>query len=204
MLKLIDYNMGNLGSVANALEHLGVACQPVTDGEGLRDAEVCILPGVGSFGDGMKNLAERGFTEAIPRFLAGGGWLFGVCLGMQMLLESSEEAPGVKGLGIIPGTVVKFDSALGKVPQIGWNRAEFTPGCPLGNGLPENPYFYFVHSYYVPAGKPETVATGTYLGTPFSAAVGAGRCFATQFHPEKSQRCGLVLLRNFLTAAGAF
>ncbi len=202
MLKLIDYNMGNLGSVANALERLGVACQPIEHGEDLRDAEVCILPGVGSFGDGMKNLAERGFSEAIPRFLAGGGWLFGVCLGMQMLLDSSEEAPGVKGLGIIPGTVVKFDPALGKVPQIGWNRAEFTPDCPLAKGLQEKSFFYFVHSYYVPAGKPETVAVSSYFGTPFSAAVGKGRCFATQFHPEKSQLCGLTLLRNFLTVSG--
>ena len=156
---------------------------------------------VGNFGDGMENLKQRGFDRAIPEFLARGGYFFGVCLGMQMLLESSEEAPGAAGLGIFPGAVVRFPAGREKVPHMGWNSVSFRPDSPLGAGMPEGSCFYFVHSYYVPVNAAFTAAASEYI-VPFSACIGSGRCFAAQFHPEKSQRCGLRLLANFLRLAG--
>lgn len=201
MIALIDYDMGNLGSVSKALAHLGADFRVVSSGDELVETTCALLPGVGNFGDGMANLCVRNFDTGIREFLNRGGWLLGICLGMQMLLEASDEAPGVAGLAILTGKVRRFDSALGKVPQIGWNSARFTPGHPLAAGLPEESWFYFVHSYYVEARHPAAIATTSYL-VPFASAVGVGRCFATQFHPEKSQRAGIMLLKNFLTLAG--
>lgn len=120
---------------------------------------------------------------------------------MQMLLESSEEAPGAAGLGIFPGAVVRFPAGREKVPHMGWNSVSFRPDSPLGAGMPEGSSFYFVHSYYVPVNAAFTAAASEYI-VPFSACIGSGRCFAAQFHPEKSQRCGLRLLANFLRLAG--
>lgn len=198
---LLDYNMGNLGSVRKALEFVGAGVEVVESGAGLAKFGCCILPGVGNFGDGMENLKQRGFDRAIPEFLARGGYFFGVCLGMQMLLESSEEAPGAAGLGIFPGAVVRFPAGREKVPHMGWNSVSFRPDSPLGAGMPEGSSFYFVHSYYVPVNAAFTAAASEYI-VPFSACIGSGRCFAAQFHPEKSQRCGLRLLANFLRLAG--
>ncbi len=202
-IALIDYNMGNLGSVLKALEYCGAEVEVVDSSSALDRFQACLLPGVGSFGDGMENLCSRGFHTALPRFIASGGWFLGICLGMQMLLESSDESPGVRGLGIFPGVVRRFDDNLGKVPHIGWNAATFHPGSPLAGELPESVYFYFVHSYYVPVDHPAILAECFYLNR-FAAALANGRCFATQFHPEKSQRAGLQLLKNFLKASGEF
>ena len=159
----------------------------VSSGKELTGFDCCLLPGVGNFGDGMENLKSRGFDRALPEFVENGGWFLGICLGMQMLLEESEEAPGVRGLGVFPGKVTRFPAVGLKVPQIGWNSARFRPGCKLAEGLPQDCYFYFVHSEYI---------------TPFSAVIGSGRWLAAQFHPEKSQRAGLRLLENYLTLAG--
>lgn len=199
---LLDYNMGNLGSVRKALEFTGVAVEIVENGAGLKKFGCCILPGVGNFGDGMENLKKRGFDRAISDFLAQGGYFFGICLGMQMLLESSEEAPGVEGLGIFPGSVLRFPAGRReKIPHMGWNSVSFHPDSPIGNGMPDESWFYFVHSYYVPVNAAFTLAESEYI-VPFSACIGKGRCFAAQFHPEKSQRCGLRLLSSFLRLAG--
>lgn len=198
---LLDYNMGNLGSVRKALEFAGADVELVESAAELAKFGCCILPGVGNFGDGMENLRSRGFDRAIPELLERGGYFFGVCLGMQMLLEASDEAPGVAGLRLFPGRAVRFPEGGQKVPHMGWNSVVFRPECPLGGGLPEESFFYFVHSYYVPVSEAYTVAECDYI-VPFSACLGRGRCFAAQFHPEKSQRSGLRLLTNFLHFAG--
>ena len=200
-IALIDYNMGNLGSVAKALEYLGAPCVVVENAADLVRFDACILPGVGSFGDGMEALRSKGFDRALPRFIAADKCFLGICLGMQMLLESSEESPGVRGLGVFPGAVKKFRLDGLKVPHMGWNAVKFAPGLPLADGLAEEEYFYFVHSYFVPADATECAAACVY-GHPFAAMLGKGRCFAAQFHPEKSQRPGLRMLENFLKIAG--
>lgn len=198
-IAVIDYNMGNLASVAKALRYHGAEPELISRPADLPRFGCALLPGVGNFGDGMENLNASGMSGAVKAFIRAGKPLFGICLGMQMLLESSEEAPGVAGLGIFPGGCRRFPSGSLKVPQISWNVANFTDRHPLSAGLPEHPYFYFVHSYYVPP-EDYTIARGEYI-VPFSAAIGAGMCFATQFHPEKSQDTGLKLLKNFLTLA---
>ncbi|MBS1369348.1 MAG: imidazole glycerol phosphate synthase subunit HisH [Lentisphaeria bacterium] len=198
---LLDYNMGNLGSVRKALEFAGADVELVESAAELARFSCCILPGVGHFRDGMENLRSRGFDRAIPELLERGGYFFGVCLGMQMLLEASDEAPGVAGLGLFPGRAVRFPEGRAKVPHMGWNSVVFRPECPLGGGLPEESFFYFVHSYYIPVSEAYTMAECDYI-VPFSACLGRGRCFAAQFHPEKSQRSGLRLLTNFLHFAG--
>ena len=199
-IALIDYNMGNLGSVAKALEFLGAKCAVVENAEELERFDACILPGVGSFGDGMEALRSKGFDAVLPRFVASGKTFLGICLGMQMLLEESEESPGVRGLGIFPGAVKKFRLDHLKVPHMGWNAVEFSPS-PVTLGLENGDFCYFVHSYYVSADARECIAKCVY-GHPFAAMLGKGRCFAAQFHPEKSQRPGLTLLTNFLKIAG--
>ena len=193
---VIDYNMGNLGSVVKALAFLGADPCVVGKPADLEHFGRIILPGVGNFGDGMEQLRSLGFDRAFIKARQEGKFCFGICLGMQMMLEFSEEAPGVPGLGIFPGTCRKFDATQAKVPQIGWNTVRFNPECPLGKGLGDEPWFYFVHSYYVPL-APFTAGVASYT-TEFSAAIGEKNCFAVQFHPEKSSDSGLALLRNFI------
>lgn len=200
-IALIDYDMGNLGSVAKALDFLGVRCEIVGDAAELERFDGCILPGVGNFGDGMEALRSRGFDRKINEFIDSGKPFLGICLGMQMLLEESEESPGVRGLALFPGKVRKFRLDDLKVPHIGWNAVATDAASPIMGGLKREEFFYFVHSYYVDAATPGCVATCVY-GHVFAAALGRGNCFATQFHPEKSQRPGLQLLKNFLTVAG--
>ena len=200
-IALIDYDMGNLGSVAKALDYLGAECTVVEKAAELERFDACILPGVGSFGDGMEALRSKGFDAVLPRFVGSGRAFLGICLGMQMLLDESEESPGVRGLGLFPGAVRKFRLDGLKVPHMGWNAVEFSPSSPVTKGLADGEYCYFVHSYYVSADAPECIARCTY-GHPFAAMLGKGRCFAAQFHPEKSQRPGLTLLTNFLRIAG--
>lgn len=198
---LIDYNMGNLKSVEKALEFIGAKVRIAEKPRDLAGCSCCILPGVGNFGDGMENLRSSGFDRALPEFISGGGFFFGICLGMQMLLESSEEAPGVPGLGVFPGRVMRFHAGTDKVPHMGWNSVRFRPGTPMGAGEPKEEFYYFVHSFYVPLHPEWTAAECEYI-LPFSAAIGSGHWFATQFHPEKSQKAGLRLLRRFLVTAG--
>ena len=195
-IAVIDYGMGNLRSVGKALEYAGAKVEFITQPEKLNDFPCAMLPGVGSFGDGMNNLRARGFVDPIMDFINSGRKMMGICLGMQMMLNSSEESPGVAGLGIFNAGAVKFDPELGKVPQIGWNTVELEKN-PVTEGMPDEIDVYFVHSFYAPFDTPGRAGVCRYQ-QPFSAILCGNNCFATQFHPEKSQNAGIALLKNFL------
>ena len=199
MITIIDYGMGNLRSVSKALEHLGCSYEFCTKGKDLAHATKVILPGVGAFGDAMKELKERGLIGPIGELLNRGAKLMGVCLGLQLFFEKSEENPGVKGLGILKGPVRKFRSSNVKIPHMGWNDLKILKKHPVLDGIESGDYFYFVHSYY---GKPKTqgltLASCSYGREDFAAVIGSEQVFATQFHPEKSQEKGLRILKNFI------
>ena len=191
-IALIDYGMGNLMSVSKALEYVGGKIRVVDTPSDAEGASGVILPGVGNFGDGMEHLNRSGFVPFIRETVRRNVPFLGICLGMQMLLESSEEAPGV------PGTI----PADLKIPQIGWNSIRFDQDNPFLKGLRQDSFFYFVHSYYALPDDPSvTAARCTYM-IDFAAALSKGNVFAAQFHPEKSQDCGLAILRNFVTICG--
>ena len=200
-VSLIDYGAGNLRSVANALAALGVEPHIAGAAPDLTGSTHLVLPGVGSFGDCMAQLASRGLLDPIRRWVLAGKPYLGICLGYQILLDASEESPGVAGLGLVPGTVRRFQEMPGlKIPHIGWNSA--VPRRPdAGNwqGLGAEPYFYFVHSYFpVPNDASVIAAQTTYGSDVFAAAIELPNLLACQFHPEKSQQAGLRLIRNFL------
>ena len=200
MIALIDYGMGNLLSVRKALEHVGGQDVALVDSPAaLAGADAVVLPGVGHFGDGAKHLRGRGLDKPIAAAFREGKPFLGICLGMQLLMESSEEAPGVAGLGLVKGGVKRFPAASGlKVPQIGWNGVDFQKRVPCVQGLESGEHFYFVHSYYVAPDDPSLTVGVTDYGISFCACLGADNWFATQFHPEKSQDAGLLILRNFV------
>ncbi len=198
---LIDYGAGNLRSVTNALRELGVEPVITDSPAALSDATHLVLPGVGSFGDCMAQLEKRRLVPAIQEWLAEGKPYLGMCLGYQILFDTSEEAPDVAGLGFVAGKVCRFSESPGlKIPHMGWNAAfPRRPGSPNWAGLGEQPYFYYVHSYFpVPNNGDVTAAETTYGGQTFAAAIELPNLFACQFHPEKSQDAGLRLIRNFL------
>lgn len=198
MIAIIDYDAGNLKSVENALQHLGEQCEITRDVEQIRNAEKVILPGVGAFGDAMEKLHSYGLVDVIREVAEKGTYFLGICLGLQLLFESSEESPGVPGLGILPGKVVAFPETKGyKIPHMGWNSLEIKERKRLFQGLPENPYVYFVHSFYLKAEHEEDVAARTEYITSVDASVEHGNIFACQFHPEKSGEMGLQILKNF-------
>ncbi|MEW9669465.1 imidazole glycerol phosphate synthase subunit HisH [Ammoniphilus sp. 3BR4] len=198
MIAIIDYGMGNLHSVSKAVERLGYEYEIVDSKELLLQAEGAILPGVGAYGDAMRNLREQGFVEAIREFADSGRPLFGICLGMQLLFSQSEEHGQHEGLGIFPGTVRRFQGDY-KIPHMGWNRLKFLqPNSPLVKDVEEG-YAYFVHSYFL---QPETADRDTLIATAdyfqeVPAIIGRKNVFATQFHPEKSGDVGMKLLDNF-------
>jgi len=199
MIALVDYGMGNLRSVEKALTRVGGDVRIVSDREGVLTADAVVLPGVGAFGDCMKNLARLDLVEAIREFIAMERPFLGICLGFQGLFESSEEAPGMKGLGIFPGTVPRFPSNELKVPHMGWNQLQIKQAvCPLLTDIPEKSYVYFVHSYYCKPASPKVVCGTTEYGIEFCSMLWASNVFATQFHPEKSQGVGLKMLKNFV------
>ncbi len=198
MIAIIDYDAGNMKSVENALDHLGEQCEITRDVEKIRNAEKVILPGVGAFGDAMEKLKSFGLVDVIRETAGKGTPFLGICLGLQLLFESSEESPGVPGLGILPGKVVALPETPGfKIPHMGWNSLEVREGKKLFLGLPEKPYVYFVHSYYLRAENEEDVAARTEYITSVDASVEHGNIFACQFHPEKSGETGLQILKNF-------
>ena len=204
MIALIDYGSGNIRSVINALRHENAEVELVSDPARLDDAAAVVLPGVGAFGDCVRGLQTRGLWEPLDAWLAADKPFFGICVGYQMLFESSEESPGVRGFGFFGGHVKRFTTPGLKVPQIGWNQLELTDRAqPLWRGLPERPHVYFVHSYF-PAPVDDSIVTSrsTY-GETFAASVARGNVAAVQFHPEKSQAVGLGILRNFIATVPA-
>jgi len=194
---VIDYGMGNVRSVEKALARFGATVEVTSQPDQIRSASHVVLPGVGAFGDAMGELRRRQLVEPIREIIAAGKPFLGVCLGLQVLFEKSEESPAVKGLNMIAGEVKRFRTYL-KVPQMGWNTLNLRKPCPLFEGIGEQPFVYFVHSYYVVPHDEEWIAATTDYDGEFVSAVARGRCFAVQFHPEKSQAVGLKILENFL------
>ena len=198
MIAIIDYDAGNLRSVEKALEALGQQVIVTKDAETIRQAEKVILPGVGAFGDAMANLQRLGLVEVIRETAASGKPFLGICLGLQLLFEDSDETPGVPGLGILRGHIKRIPEQPGlKVPHMGWNNLELHHDGALFRGLPEHPYVYFVHSYYLAAEDPDIVTATAEYGVTIHASVQSGNLFACQFHPEKSSQIGLAILKNF-------
>jgi len=196
VIAVIDYGRGNLGSVENALERLGMRAVVTQDPRVVEDARALVLPGDGAFHDAMSNLQSLGLLEPLKVALDEGRPFLGICLGYQLLFTESEEFGQGKGLDVIPGTVRRFPGGL-KVPHMGWNAVEHRGDLRIFDGIPSGAHFYFVHSYYPSATDPSLPAATCTYGVTFPAAVGRGTLFATQFHPEKSQRWGLKLLENF-------
>jgi glutamine amidotransferase len=198
MIQIIDYGMGNLRSVQKAFERLGHAAAICTEPAELARADHVILPGVGAFRDAIAQLREQGFEVPIREYIASGRPFLGICLGLQLLFDVSYEDGEYRGLGIVPGEVVRFAPVPGlKVPHMGWNALDIVHPNPLLAGIPNGAHVYFVHSYYVVPRDESVTAARTVHGTPFVSMVARGNLFATQFHPEKSQRVGLQLLENF-------
>lgn len=200
MISIVDYGMGNLRSVEKAFVQGGAAAKLISTPEEVLTAEKLVLPGVGAFGDAVKHLLHAGLVPALKEAAASGTPLLGICLGAQLLFNSSEENPEVPGLGIFQGRVRKFDDAPGlKVPHMGWNVLKVNPNSRLLTDLDDGgePHVYFVHSFYMEPEDPSIVAATTHYGSDFASAVESGNVFGVQFHPEKSQQCGLRILRNF-------
>ena len=198
MIAIIDYDAGNLKSVEKALVSLGEDCIVTRDAESILGADKVILPGVGAFGDAMEKLHRFGLVEVIRKVAAAGTPFLGICLGLQLLFRSSDESPGVEGIGILDGEIVSIPPKEGyKIPHMGWNSIEIKEGAGLFRGIENQSYVYFVHSYYLKADHPEDVAATTDYIVPIHASVEHGNVFACQFHPEKSGDVGLQILRNF-------
>ena len=198
MIAIIDYDAGNLKSVEKALLYLGEECVVTRDRNELLKADKVILPGVGAFGDAMEKLNKFGLVEVIHEIVKENKPFLGICLGLQLMFESSEEGPGVKGLGLLPGKIVKFPEKDGyKIPHMGWNSIKIKDGSRLFKGVSDNSYVYFVHSYYLQAENENDVAATTDYITHIHASVEHGNIFACQFHPEKSGDVGLQILKNF-------
>ncbi len=200
MIGIVDYNMGNLASVINAFAKVGAKAEVVSDADRFKEYDKLILPGVGAYGDAMEHLKERNMTEALREYAGSGRYMMGICLGMQLLLQSSEEFGRHEGLGLIEGDVVAFDTKRFeqklKVPHMGWNRM-FTKEHPLFEGLDESHYLYFVHSFHaVVKNEKEAVGKSIY-GYEFTSAVAKENVLGIQPHPEKSHRNGLRIIENF-------
>lgn len=198
MIAIIDYDAGNIKSVEKALQYLGEETVVTRDGETILAADGVILPGVGAFGDAMGKLRDYGLVPVIRECADRQIPFLGICLGLQLMFEESQECPGVEGLCLLKGKILRIPGDGGlKVPHIGWNNLHFPHPGRLFEGLPEDAYVYFVHSYYLHADEDEVVAASTEYGTLIHAAVEKGNLFACQFHPEKSSEAGLRILRNF-------
>ena len=194
---VVDYDAGNTLSVTRALKKVGARVDLTADPERVAAADAVVLPGVGAFGDCMRKLRERRMDEACLETFRAGKPFLGVCVALQVFFEASEESPGVEGLGILPGKVIRFDVGDLKVPHMGWNDLNLTRSHPVLEGL-DGEAFYFVHSYYPEPGKPADVLATSEYGTKFCAAAGRENLAAVQFHPEKSSLAGLKLYENFL------
>lgn len=199
MTAIIDYDAGNIKSVEKAFLFLGEEACVTKDKRRILDADRVVLPGVGSFGDAMGKLRSMGLDEVIRETVEKGTPFLGICLGLQLLFERSDESPGVDGLGILKGEIVRIPDKEGlKIPHIGWNSLKYPREGRLFEGIPEDSYVYFVHSYYLKAADEGIVTAVTEYSTRIHASVEKGNVYACQFHPEKSSEVGLALLRNFM------
>lgn len=221
-IAVIDYGMGNLRSVSKALEALGAAATVTDDPVAVAEASKVVLPGVGAFDVAMRELTDRGLVKPILKSIAEGKPYLGICLGLQLLFESSDEGQGAAGFCLMPGAVRRLPASAGKIPHMGWNQVQGTPSpglsdsgraqdrgasagaaaprgaCPLLHSIPDGSFFYFVHSYAAYPADPAVTALETDYGGPFASMVWKQNVYATQFHPEKSQAVGLTLLKNFV------
>lgn len=203
MIAIIDYDAGNLKSVQKALSYIGQESIITRDRQELLRAEKVILPGVGAFGEAMENLKKYEMDKVIEELVAENHPLLGICLGLQLLFEGSQESSGVEGLGLLKGEILRIPDCPGlKIPHIGWNSLKLQNNGRLFRGLPENPYVYFVHSYYLKAQESSVVKATTDYSVNIHASVEKGNLFACQFHPEKSSETGLQILRNFAKLGG--
>lgn len=199
MIAIIDYDAGNIKSVEKAVKRYEEDVCITRDVDVLRSADKVILPGVGAFGDAMEKLQSYGLISVIKEIVDKGTPFLGICLGLQLLFEESEESPGVEGLGILKGKIIRIPEAVDiKVPHIGWNSLKFEKESPILEGLSDGAYVYFVHSFYLKA-EEDIVIASTEYGTHIHAAVQKGNVYACQFHPEKSSDVGLRILENFVT-----
>jgi glutamine amidotransferase len=198
MIAIIDYDMGNLKSVSKAVERVGGDVCVTRDPKKIKSAEKVILPGVGAFGKCMENLVAYGLVEPIQETIASGKNFLGICLGLQLLFEESEEFGPVKGLGILKGRVKRFQSSSLKIPHMGWNQLQKKGDPLLLKNIPDQSAFYFVHSFYVTPSDPNIISTTTDYAGEFSSSIQKDNIFACQFHPEKSQQLGLKMLENFV------
>lgn len=199
MIAIIDYDAGNVKSVEKALQFLGEEVIITRDKEEILSADRVVLPGVGAFGDAMEKLHNYGLIDVIKEVVSRKTPFIGICLGLQLLFDSSEESPGVKGLGILPGKIVRIPEKEGiKVPHIGWNSLTYPNSGRLYQGIKEDSYVYFVHSYYLQAEDPDIVVAQTQYGVDIQASVEKDNVFACQFHPEKSSSVGMTILKNFI------
>lgn len=200
MIAIIDYDAGNMKSVEKALLALGEEPVVTRDAETILAADKVILPGVGSFGDAMGRLNQYGLVSVIHQVAEKGIPFLGICLGLQLMFERSDESDGVEGLGLLQGEILRIPDCEGlKIPHMGWNSLEIKPGSRLFAGIPQGSYVYFVHSYYLKAADENIVAAATEYSTHIHAAVECGNVFACQFHPEKSSDVGLQILKNFIS-----
>lgn len=198
MVAIIDYDAGNIKSVEKAMQLLGQEVKITRDRDEIMAADHVILPGVGAFGDAMEKLHQYGLVKVIHEVTKKGTPFLGICLGLQLLFERSDEAPGVEGLGVLKGDILKLPDKEGyKIPHMGWNSLDFPQEGRLFKGLGEHPYVYFVHSYYLKAKDDMIVKATTEYGTHIHASVEQDNIFACQFHPEKSSTVGLKILENF-------
>jgi glutamine amidotransferase len=200
MIAIVNYGLGNLHSVHKALVHVGGDAIVTEDVNVIRNAEKVVLPGVGAFGDGMQGLKDRGFVSVLREVAANGTPMLGICLGMQLFFDSSTELGNTQGLGLIPGEVVLFSGLDVKVPQIGWNQLVLKKDSPLIKTTSNGDYVYFNHSYYCVPSVDAYILTSTEYGLQYCSAVQRGNIYGVQFHPEKSQKVGLNLLKNFVEA----
>ena len=199
MIAIIDYDAGNIKSVEKAFMALGQEVVVTRDKDTILQADGVILPGVGAFGDAMQKLRDFELIETIHKVVEKNTPFLGICLGLQLMFESSEETPGVEGLGLLKGKIVRIPQGEGlKIPHIGWNNLSYPNEGRLYKDIPENSYVYFVHSYYLQADEPQIVKATTEYGVTIHASVEKGNIFACQFHPERSSSVGMKILENFI------